>query len=328
MGRKGSARRRGVILLGVSGIVIAATVWLVSASTNQSPHREGLPHIQKVGGGEERSPTHRGAGETSTRRNTTTTTSAPATTTTASQSGLPFSNTINDYVDGRIGTVTAALYNINTSQTFGLHPGVAQAEASVVKVDIMAELLSTNTTTGLSASSQQLLTSMIEESDNESATALWDQVGGPDAINSFNQRIDMTATTLSQCVTCPNFPWPGWGLSTTTADDQIRLLRQFVLPSPVMTTTERNLALGLMENVISSEAWGVTGGVPAGVNVALKNGWLPLVGESDWQVNSIGWINGDGRNYMLAVMTTGNPSEQYGIETIDEISTEVWSQLG
>jgi hypothetical protein len=83
-----------------------------------------------------------------------------------------------------------------------------------------------------------------------------------------------------------------------------------------------------MENITSSESWGINGGVPSGVTVALKNGWLPLTGETNWQVNSVGWIDGDGRDYILAVLTMGNPTEQYGIETINNISTLLWNQLG
>ena len=83
-----------------------------------------------------------------------------------------------------------------------------------------------------------------------------------------------------------------------------------------------------MENVTASEAWGVSGGVPSGVTLALKNGWLPLNStDTDWQINSIGWVSGDGRNYLVAVLTTGDPSEQYGIDTIDQLSSMVWAAL-
>jgi hypothetical protein len=83
-----------------------------------------------------------------------------------------------------------------------------------------------------------------------------------------------------------------------------------------------------MENIAPSESWGVSGGVPAGVTVALKNGWLPLSGYTDWQVNSIGWVDGDGRDYILAVLISGNPTEEYGIETIDTMSTLLWNERG
>jgi hypothetical protein len=64
------------------------------------------------------------------------------------------------------------------------------------------------------------------------------------------------------------------------------------------------------------------------VTIALKNGWLPLnASDTDWQVNSIGWVSGLGRDYLIAVLSTGNPSEAYGIDTIDELSAIVWRQL-
>jgi beta-lactamase class A len=233
-----------------------------------------------------------------------------------------------DYVAGRAGSVTAAAYDVNTGETFDLHPGVTQDEASVVKVDIMATLLSQQSGSLPSAKDESLLTGMIEESDNDSATTLWNEVGAPDAMSDFNASIGMTTTVPSQCVDCPNFPWPGWGLTTTSAENQITLLRQFVFGGGPLTTVQRQYGLGLMENVTSTEAWGVTAGVAPGVTVALKNGWLPLQGETDWQVNSIGWVDGDGRDYLAAIFTNGSPTEQYGIDTIDQISTQLWGSLG
>jgi hypothetical protein len=64
--------------------------------------------------------------------------------------------------------------------------------------------------------------------------------------------------------------------------------------------------------------------------VALKNGWLPLdlASNSDWQVDSIGWVYGHGRNYVLAVLSNGNPLEQTGIDTISYIASKIYAQLG
>jgi hypothetical protein len=64
------------------------------------------------------------------------------------------------------------------------------------------------------------------------------------------------------------------------------------------------------------------------VTVALKNGWLPLdAASTDWQVNSVGWVSGDGRDYLIAVLTTGNPTEQYGIDTINALSSLIWTAM-
>jgi hypothetical protein len=75
-----------------------------------------------------------------------------------------------------------------------------------------------------------------------------------------------------------------------------------------------------MEHVAKDQRWGISGGVPAGVTVALKDGWLPLdAAATTWQVNSIGWVSGAGRDYLLAVLSTGNPTEPYVLATISAV---------
>ena len=246
----------------------------------------------------------------------------------------PFGAAAASYLTGRAGTVLAAVYDLRTGRTWhlGQGQGQPQAEASIVKLDVLETLLSEHGQgdgTGLSASERTLAEQMIEDSDNDAATSLWYAVGGADRIRSFNARAGLTRTAPSSCVVCPGFAWPGWGLTTTTPDDQIALLRQLVTPSSLLTRAAREYALSLMRDVTPSQRWGVSGGVPAQVAVALKNGWLPLRGAgSDWQINSIGWVSGGGRNYLMAVLTTGNPSEQYGIDTIDQLATMVWRHMG
>jgi hypothetical protein len=128
---------------------------------------------------------------------------------------------------------------------------------------------------------------------------------------------------------CAGFPWPGWGLTTTTPADQILLLRQLAEPGQLLSAADRRYLLGLMEDVIPSQRWGITAGVSAQATVALKDGWLPLdAARKDWQVNSIGWISGAGRDYLIAVFSTGNPTSQYGATTIARLSSIVWQHLG
>ena len=269
---------------------------------------------------------------------TTATASTPSTARSAtasarpSASGGPHSDplgaTAAAYVSTRSGTVLAAVYDVSTGQTWSLGQGKAQDEASVVKLDVLETLLAQRGAGGLSASDQSLAQSMIEDSDNDSATNLWDEVGGAAGIRAFNNSARLTDTSPSLCVNCPNFPWPGWGLTTTVPTDQLTLLKALIGPGP-LTKAERDYALSLMENVTESQRWGVSGGVPAQVTVALKNGWLPLdTADTDWQINSVGWISGQGRNYLMAVLSTGNPSEQYGIDTIDQLAAMVWNRLG
>jgi beta-lactamase class A len=223
----------------------------------------------------------------------------------------------------------AAVYDVAAGQTWTLGPQHPQAEASIVKLDIL-ETLYAQQGNGpvLAGTDRSLAQQMMEDSDNAAATSLWNAVGGPGRIQSFNTAAGLTHTLPSSCVTCPGFTWPGWGLTTTTPADQIALLRELIEPSTLLTDAQRQNALGFMENVTPGQRWGVTGGVPPQATVALKNGWLPLnSARTDWQINSIGWVKGSGRDYLMAVLTTGNPTEQYGIDTINRLSAMVWGNL-
>ena len=257
------------------------------------------------------------------------TTSSPAPRPAASHHD-PLGSAAASYVSSRDGVVLAAVYDLRTGQTWQFGQGQPQDEASVVKLDVLETLLAERGRGGteLSAGDRTLAEQMIEDSDNDAATSLWDEVGGAGGIRSFNTSAGLADTVPSSCVNCPGFPWPGWGLTTTIPGDQLTLLRTLVEPNSLLTNPERSYALSLMENVTPDQRWGVSGGVPAQATVALKNGWLPLnSANNNWQINSVGWISGSGRDYLIAVLTTGNPTEQYGIDTIDQLAAMVWNAM-
>jgi hypothetical protein len=253
--------------------------------------------------------------------------SSPATAVAASASHAdPFSSAVTSYLAGRAGTALAAVYDVRTGQTWTLGDGRPQATGSIVKVDILQALLARRPL-GLPAADQALARSMIENSSNAAATTLWNQVGRAAGLRSYNASVGLQQTTPSTCLACAGFAWPGWGLTTTTPTDQLLLLHEFV-NGPLLSPADRSYAVSLMENVEPDQRWGVSGGVPSGVRVALKNAWVPLTtADTDWQINSEGWISGDGRDYLIAVLTTGNPDEQYGIDTINTLSAMLWTAL-
>jgi hypothetical protein len=220
---------------------------------------------------------------------------------------------------GRTDTVTAAVEDLATGEVFTYRPTVVEHTASTVKVDILATLLQRATLAGrsLSSAEQSDAVPMIEESLDSAANALWVELGAG-AVGNFERSAGMGATVP---------PGNGvWGETTTDALDRLTMVRDVVLPNPLLTDAARGYILNLMEHVTPSQDWGATGGVPAGVTVALKNGFSIIGGA--WQVNTEGWVSGQGRNYLISVLTDGNPSEQYGIQTIDELSSMVWNGLG
>jgi beta-lactamase class A len=168
---------------------------------------------------------------------------------------------------------------------------------------------------------------MIEASDNQSATTLLADVGGPRAIGRFDRSVGMYHTTPSTLALIPGTDLPGWGLTTTSALDEVKLIRTFAYPNSILTTGNRNYGLNLMEHIEAGENWGIPTGVQAGATVALKNGWVPIPPANYWQINTIGWVSGHGRDYVLAVLSANNPSEGYGIETVDQIARTIYAKL-
>jgi hypothetical protein len=59
--------------------------------------------------------------------------------------------------------------------------------------------------------------------------------------------------------------------------------------------------------------WGVTAAASAGTRPAVKNGWLPLGPDGQWVINSIGVISHAGQRLLVAVLSSGQPSESVGI---------------
>jgi len=248
----------------------------------------------------------------------------------ASQAAGPLGAQAQAYLAGRRGRVEAAVYDLSTGKLWTLGQQAPQAEASVVKLEILEGVLNLRTSkrTVLSLTEEKLAPTMIELSDDNAATTLWGDVGGAKGMRAFDHKAGLVHTSPSNCLQCSGFSWPGWGLTTTTPQDQITLLRQLVQPSEVLDKNDQKYALYLLEHVTQSQRWGVTGGVPAGVTVALKNGWVPLnAGDTNWQINSVGWVSGGGRNYLMAMLSTGNPSEQYGINTLNHLGSMVWNTL-
>ena len=222
------------------------------------------------------------------------------------------------YVAGRADNVTVAVEDLTTGLVYQFRPGVVENTASTLKVDILATLEVEAQAAGrpLTPEEQSLAVPMIEESLDSAADTLWTQLG-PAAVGAVEREAGMTSTVPATDGV--------WGSTTTTALDRLAMIRAVVEPNSLLTNASRAYILNLMENITPSQDWGATGGVPPGVTVALKNGFAILDG---WQINTTGWVNGAGRDYLIAVLTNGNASEQYGIDTVNAVSALVWNALG
>jgi hypothetical protein len=225
---------------------------------------------------------------------------------------------IRDALLGRDDDHAVAVYDTVTGVSCYADSDTHFSSASIVKAIILAALLRLHQQTGtpLSSWENDEATLMITQSDNDAATDLWDEVGMR-SLQRFLDLAKMDQTRLGE---------DGyWGLTQVTAHDEMLLLELLTRPNSVLTAASRAYQLGLMARVISSQRWGTPAGAPSGVTVHVKNGWLP--DGSGWHVNSIGAFTGDDRNYLIAVLTDENESEQEGIDTIEAVARVVHRDL-
>ena len=113
--------------------------------------------------------------------------------------------------------------------------------ADIVKVDILETLLERAQTAHqpLTSADMDVATGMIENGDNNDANELWDNDDGSAGIGAYNGTAGLRQTELNAV--------GYWGLSTTSASDQLPLLRQLVGPRGLLDHASATYELGLMK---------------------------------------------------------------------------------
>ncbi|MDQ1484021.1 MAG: hypothetical protein QOF35_2097 [Actinomycetota bacterium] len=224
---------------------------------------------------------------------------------------FPFADDLASYLETRSGRVAVAVFDSKTGVTYSYNGRTHFVTASIVKVAVLGTLLrkAQNADRRLTSTERSLATRMIEQSDNAATTALWRRVGRAPAVGAFVGKVGMRSTV----------PGSAWGLTSTTAPDQVRLVRTMAYPNAVLSADSREYGDSLMRAVTPFQKWGVSDGVPDDATVALKNGWLPYGGG--WVINSVGHVRGEKSDYVIAVLTSGNPSMRYGVSTVEHVSS-------
>ncbi len=212
-------------------------------------------------------------------------------------------------IDGR---AAVAILDLDTGVTASYGADRTFATASIVKVDILVALLLQSE--GRLTEGQRALTKrMIQNSDNGAATSLWKQIGGAKGLAEANRQLGLTSTT------------PGtrtrWGLSTTTAADQLRLLRVVFTDDSPLDARSRSYVRTLMGNIATDQEWGISAADdPGGAKYLVKNGWLPR--SSGWIVNSIGEAEHAGHPVLIVALSDGRPTKSVGIGVLEGIAAD------
>lgn len=209
--------------------------------------------------------------------------------------------------------ITAWVHDLRTSCDYSINPQNRQWTASVFKVMVMAGTLLEAQQEGRPVTDWEMsqLVPMITRSTNDEVRALWNHFGGSPWFKEQRDLFGLGQTTVRAD------DGSAWGRTTTSARDQVNLIRQVLVGQWGPLESEyRAIALDLMTSVVSSQRWGVTAGVPGGWTVALKNGFAGEI------INSVGWVDGPGADpgYVVAILTQGWPDHPSGIAAVERIS--------
>lgn len=218
-------------------------------------------------------------------------------------------------VQGAAGNLTIGVLDLATGRSTVAGDDHSYVTASIVKVDILATLLLQAQDDGqeLDATQRQQAEAMIQASDNAAADALWTAIGGHDALATANRAFGLTATVPGQ--------GGQWGLTTTTASDQLTLLQAVFGGSSPLTAASRDYLRELMGNVVDGQDWGVSAAATGSTGAAeakLKNGWLPRSDTGLWVINSIGQVPVDGRSVLVAALSDDQPDKATGIAVVEK----------
>ena len=211
------------------------------------------------------------------------------------------------YLAGRTGRTAFAvvddegrLSGVNVHRTF--------VSASVVKAMLLVAYLRRLEAEGrhhVDSASNAILFPMINVSDNTAATTCWSIVGDS-GLDAVARVAGMTDYSVSG----------SWANSQISAADQARFFYEMdrLIPREFV-----GYARGLLSGIAAYESWGIPAVArPKGYTVFFKGGWRTTgLGQL---VHQVARLESASHTFAIAVMTDGDPSMGYGIDTIQGVT--------
>ena len=219
---------------------------------------------------------------------------------------FPYQNELKKYLNTRDGEQSVAMRVHGQRNIHVLNHGATHyITASIIKLAIMETVMiqAAGEKRQLSGAEKNLLVPMIENSSNDAATALWNRVGRADGVRRAMHRMGATHTAFDS--------EDHWGLTSTTAADQVVLADHIFCPNKIIPESMRAYARELMSSVAEDQDWGMTAGMRSPY---VKNGWLPR--DDGWHVNSVASTGTKGYTAVGLTHSTTAPMEDL-VETIE-----------
>ena len=218
---------------------------------------------------------------------------------------------LEDYLDGRRGTLGLELVDLSRGEAFQ-HDAVEAECYSTIKVLVLTTVLRQAQEEGKALTGQQerLARRMITRSDNAATETLLAQVGR-DEVRRVAGMVGMDRTEIDDT------GW--WGFWRTVPGDLNLMVGAVLSSDAVLDGARRTQARFLMADVVPEQRWGVFAPEDDGdAYVAAKNGWGPL--PDGYRLNSTGWVSADGRDYQLSILSNSPAGFRYGRTTISRVA--------
>jgi beta-lactamase class A len=221
---------------------------------------------------------------------------------------------LSSYLTNLGSNVGVVTYDLTRQRTYTYNSSTPFITASSIKVPIMLTFLDRIEQQRREPTNNEmaLLTTMIENSDNDSATALFNAVGNTAGITTYMQKISINGLVSND---------DAWGYSTITPQTMVDLLT-LLHNGKILNSKHRALALNLMENVEPDQQIGVGDTAPNKATVALKDGWVTDY-DNLWAMNSSGIVTVGKETYIISVYT----QEQETLEDGQYITRKVCSTV-
>jgi beta-lactamase class A len=210
----------------------------------------------------------------------------------------------------RQGVVSWALVT-PSGRTIGRHGARLYPSASVSKSMLLVAALRRHRSTAIPADLRALLAPMIRMSGNGAAHAVFRRLGGDRAFHDVAR-----ATRLRRLGT--NGTWSDLQIS---AGDTARFFLRALRATP---RRHREYARALLGGIVAEQTWGIPTALrPSGWRVYFKGGWRGgrVVHQGALAVRGA-------RRVALAVLTSNNPTHDYGRRTIEGIARRLLTSPG
>jgi hypothetical protein len=220
--------------------------------------------------------------------------------------------------------VSVSAVNLGNGKHVTAGAGKGMLEASVSKIALLEILLLERQDEGrlLTNNEDSQLVAMIEHSSNDAANDVFDLAGGHEEV--VEEQKPLGLDTKITVYGSGNL----WGLTTSSASQQIVLLRNLVDDDSPLNAASRAYALNLLQHVESDQRWGVPVAADKGSTYAVKNGWLAVDSDHDlWAVNSDGIITVRGKQVLVSVMTQHGTSFNGGVAYVEKLVKAVVAEV-